>query len=162
MDELHIQPRRHFRDFRPREAMRGFKASGVPTNLATIGLYNNSSGPSVLVIRDVQLSGTANDVVALSYQPLQIGGTSGKVQPVDSSGAPQSGLINGVDTATVYAGDYQFALGSFGNFQWTHDYPLALLIGGVSLVLQCTTAAHALNVSVLWEALSIDELDYFV
>jgi hypothetical protein len=161
MDELHIQPRRKYRDFRPRQAMRGFKATGVPTNLATIGLYNNSTGPLVLVVRDVQLSGTANDVVALSYQPLQLGGTTGKVQAFDSSGAPQSGLVNGIDTATVYAADYQFALGSFGNFQWTHDFPLALLIGGVSLVLQCTTAAHALNAAVLWESIAIDELDYF-
>lgn len=159
MDDF-SNPARRYRSFRPRQALRGFKASGVPTNLATIGLYNNSTGPQVIMVRDVQLSGTANDVVALSYQPLQLGGTIGKVQIFDSSGAPQAGLINGVDTATVYAPDYEFALGSFGNFQWDHDFPIGLLIGGVSIVFQCTTAAHALNVSVMWEAIAVDELDF--
>jgi hypothetical protein len=160
MDELHINPRRLYREFRPRQAMRGFKASGVPTNLATIGLYNNSTGPLVLVIRDITLSGTANDSIALSYQPIQLGGTLGKVQAMDSSGAVQAGLINGVDTATVYAGDYSFSLGAFANFSWLHDWPIAVLIGGVSAVFQCSTAAHAIGVSLTWEAIPVDELDF--
>jgi hypothetical protein len=161
MDEPHIQPRRKYRDFRPRQAMRGFKGTGVPTNLATVGLYNNSTGPLVLAVRDIQIGGTAGDFIAMSYQNLQLGGTSGKVQALDSSGSVQSGLINGIDTATAYAGDYQFPLGTQGDFNWYHEFPIAILIGGVSLVMQCVTAAHAINVSFTWEAIAVDELDYF-
>ena len=162
MDEPHIQPRREYKHFRPRQAVRGMKAQGVPTNRATISLFNDSTGPYVLVLRDFSVNGTANDNIATSYQPGQIGTSQGLTQSLLPTGAKQNGLIASIDTATVYAGDYTLNLSSLGTFEWFHDWPYAIVEPGWSLVFQATVAAHAVTVSALWEAIAIDELDFFL
>jgi hypothetical protein len=154
-------PTRRYKHFRPRQASRGMKASGVPVNFATLSLYNNSSAPAVLVVRDFSINGTANDVIALSYAQGQIGTSQGKVSALLPSEAVQAGLIASIDTATAYPGDYAISLSSLGTFEWYHDYPFAVVQIGWSLVVQGTTAAHAVTCSILWESISIDELDFF-
>lgn len=156
-----FNPRRQYRHFRPRQASRGMKASGVPTNLATIGLYNNSTGPFVLAVRDFTVNGTASDTVAISYVRGQIGASAGVVVPLVSFEAIQTGLIASVDTATAYPGDYAISLSTLGTFEWFHDWPFAVIEPGISLVFQGTVAAHAVTVSVLWESIQIDQLDVF-
>jgi hypothetical protein len=154
-------PTRRYKHFRPREAARALKAQGTPTNKATISLFNNSTGPRVLVVRDFTLNGTAADVIATSYQQQQIGTSQGFVASLLPSQPPPSGLLASIDTATAYAGDYQLALSSLGIFVWQHDFPYAVIEPNFSLVFQCTTTAHALTASLVWEAISIDELDWF-
>lgn len=161
MDEEFFNPRREYRLFRPRQAVRGRSTTGTPVNLATVGLFNNSTGRSVLVVRDITVSGPASDTVSASYQRGQIGSTAGLQASIVANEAAQPGTINSVDTATVYPGDYVLALTAQGAFWWQHDYPFAVIEPGYSLVFQDGTAAHAIAVSLIWEAIEIDQLDYF-
>ena len=72
-----------------------------------------------------------------------------------------NGQLLAIDTATAYAGDYQFSLGVYAAFEWVHDFPFAVITPGFSLVFQDTTVAHALTAALVWEAIEIDQLDYF-
>lgn len=159
MDDF-SNPSRRYKDFRPRQASRAFKASGVPVNLATLSLFNNTTAPQYLVVRDIEIAGTVGDSAALSYQRLQIGTAQGKVQPLVPSMPAPPGLLASIDTATVYAGDFTAYLGPQGNYIWWHDYPVAVIEPNWSLVLQCSAATHALNVSLVWEAIAPEELDF--
>ena len=161
MDTDYINPARRYKHFRPRQAARGMKAQAAPTNRATISLFNNSSGPYVLVVRDFSVNGTANDNIVTSYQPGQIGTSQGLVQPLVPGEAIINGLIASIDTATVYAGDYTINLSSLGTYEWYHDWPYAVIQPGFSLVFQATVIAHAVTVSALWESIHIEQLDYF-
>lgn len=160
-DEELYNPRRLYRLFRPRQAMRGRSTTGTPTNRATVGLYNNTTGRSTLVVRDVTISGTASDTISIQYAQTQIATTAGQQAALVANEAITPGLMAWVDTATVYSGDYIAALTAQGAFWWQHDFPFGVVQPGYSLVFQDTTAAHALSVSLIWEAIEIDQLDYF-
>lgn len=161
MDEAVYNPRRRYRDFRPREAMRGRSITGVPTNRATVSLYNNSTGRAALVVRDLSMSGTANDTVAISYVGGQVGSTAGLQAALVANEAVFAGLVASIDTTTVYPGDYIAPLSAQGIFIWTHDFPLGVVQPGYSMTFQCSTAAHALTLALVWESVEIDQLDYF-
>ena len=155
-----FNPTRRYKHFRPREAARAQKTL-TPTNKATFSLYNDTTGRSVLVVRDFTVQGTANDLVGTSYQSGQIGTSQGLVQPLMPSGGKTAGLLASIDTVTTYASDYILALSSLGAFVWQHDFPFAVIEPGWSLVFQAATAAHATTVAVVWESIQIDELDSF-
>lgn len=159
-EELY-NPRRMYRLFRPRQAMRGRSTTGTPVNHATVGLYNNSTGRSTLVVRDVTISGPASDTIAIQYAQGQIATTVGQQAMLVANEATEPGLMAWIDSATVYSGDYIAALTAQGAFWWQHDYPFAVVQPGYSLVFQDATVAHALTVALIWEAIEIDQLDYF-
>jgi hypothetical protein len=161
METDFFNPARKYRNFRPRQAMRGRAVTGTPTNLATVCLYNNSSGPFVLAIRDITISGPATDTINLSYQKGQVASTAGLQTSLVSNEAIQNGQMFSVDTATVYPADYSAALTAQGAFWWQHDFPFGVVIPQYSLVFQDSTAAHAFTVSLIWEAIQVDQLDYF-
>ena len=161
MEENIFNPRRPYRWFHPRQSMRGRSTTGTPTNRATVSLYNNAVGRSTLVVRDVTISGTASDTVAIQYAQTQIGTTAGQQAAMVANEAIYPGLMAWVDTATTFSGDYVAALTAQGAFWWQHDFPFAVVQPGFSLVFQDTTAAHALTVSLIWEAIEIDQLDWF-
>jgi hypothetical protein len=160
MDEF-LNPARKYKSFRPRQAVRALKATGTPTNNATVGLFNNSTGPYILVVRDLTILGTVSDVIAASYADAQIGTSQGKVQSMLPTAAVQNGLLASVDTATLFPGDYDLSLSTTGVWEWEHDFPFAVIEPGWSLVFQDPTVAHAITVSLVWEAIQIDQLDYF-
>lgn len=161
MDEELFNPRREYRLFRPRQAMRGRATSGTPTNRATISLYNNTTGRATLAVRDVTISGTASDTIAIQYAQGQVGSTAGQQAALVANEAIYPGLLAWIDTTTVFSGDYVAALTAQGAFWWQHDFPFGVVQPGFSLVFQDTTAAHAITVSLIWEAIEIDQLDWF-
>lgn len=153
-------PKRRYKEFRPRQGARGMKQTTVPVNLATVGIFNNTTGAQYLVVRDLTVNGTVSDLIAVSYANQAIGTSQGLVRQLVPSMATQVGLIASIDTATVYPGDYLIALSTTGVWEWVHDFPLAVLEPGWSLVFQDQTAAHALEVSAVWETINSDELDW--
>lgn len=161
MDNEIYNPRRLYRLFRPRQASRGSAHTGVPVNLATIGLFNNSTGRSVLVVRDISASGTAGDTIYASYARGQVGTNAGLSSSMVANEAVQPGSVNWIDTATVYPGDYTLSLTAQGAFWWQHDYPFAVVEPGYTLVFQDSAAAHAIAVALIWEAIEIDQLDFY-
>lgn len=156
-----FNPRRPYRFFHPRQGMRGRATTTVPTNHATVSLYNNTTGRSTLVVRDVTISGTASDTVAIQYAQTQVGTTAGQQAALVANEAIVPGLMAFIDTATIFSGDYIAALTAQGAFWWQHDYPFAVVQPGYSLIFQDTAVAHALTVSLIWEAIEIDQLDWF-
>jgi hypothetical protein len=161
MDTDLFNPARKYKHFRPRQAARGGKNLASVTNLATVALFNNSTGPQVLVVRDILIVGTANDMIATAYVPGQVGASPGLVQPLLPTDALPAGLVTSADTVTSYPADYLLPLSSTADFEWWHDYPFAVVTPGWSFVLQERTSAKAMTVSLLWEAIAIDQLDYF-
>lgn len=155
-----FNPKRRYKEFRPRQALRGMKSTGTPTNLATVGLFNNSTGPSLLVVRDLTINGAASDTVQVSNAVGAVGSSQGLVHAMVPSQPGSPGLVASIDTATVFPGDYMAALSTIGSFVWNHDIPFAVVEPGWSLVFQQVTAAHAMSIALIWEAIATDELDW--
>ena len=156
-----LNPTRRYTWFRPRQAARGLKVTGTPVNRATVSIFNSSTGPQYLIVRDIRIAGTASDSIQASFQNGQIGTSQGLVAPMVSGDAAPMGLIASIDTATAFAGDNSLDLGTQGTFTWYHDYPFAVIQPGVSLVLQDPTVAHGITVSAIWEAILSDQLDFW-
>jgi hypothetical protein len=158
MDETQ-NPTRRYKHFRPRQATFGQRATGTPTNLATVSLFNNSPGPQALMVRDVNLSSTAGDLIRAAYVPGAVGTTSGIVSQMIPTDGLQAGFLASIDTATVFNGFY-IVTAVQGAFTWYHDFPFAIVPVGFSLVFQNTTAAHAMSVALIWETVAEDQIDF--
>jgi hypothetical protein len=83
------------------------------------------------------------------------------VSPLFSNEASQPGLIASIDTTTVYIPDYVVPLNTSTSWEWYHDFPFGVIQPGYSLVWQCSVAAHAIVVAAVWEAIEVDQLDWF-
>lgn len=154
-------PMRRYEWFRPRQGARALRVQPTPVNKATIQIQNNSLGPELLVIRDLELVATAADTVQTSFQPAIAGTTAGTVSPMIFGDATPAGAISGIDTATVFAGDFAMGINSTGLWQWFHEWPFAVLQPGACLILQNTVTAHALTCSAVWERIAPEELDFW-
>ena len=154
-------PGRKYKHFRPRQAVRAMKTLATPTNHATFSIFNDSTAPYVIALRDFTVFGTAGDLIASSFTAGQVGSSAGLMAPLMSNEAQQNGRIASIDSATVYPGDYAMALSAQGIWYWTHDFPFAVIGPGWSLILQNGTIAHTTTVSAVWESIQIDQLDYF-
>lgn len=156
-------PARRYKWFRPRQAFRG----GIPSTtagagkFATFSLYNSSTGPIVLIVRDWQFVGGSASMV-FGYNQGRLAGTAGtqnRLVPGDAAGA---GLVDyQAANAALTTTDYHLPIVPTAANQWMHDLPFAVVPPGWAFFLQCSTAATAITGALLWEEIAIDELDYF-
>ena len=154
---------RRYKWFRPRQAARG----GVPTttassaHFATIGLFNSSTGPTVLVVRDWSAWLPSSTIVVLTgYNQGRLSGTNYPASRLFPGDPSPAGLLDYSNQAGKLAGDYTLEA-SLNWIMWTHDFPIAVVPPGWTLFFQHQSAANPLAVSLLWEEVSIDELEYF-
>lgn len=152
-------PNRRYKWFRPRNAARGVITLTGPTNNATLSLFNNSTGPHVLIVRAFMVSMTTAHLALVARQQGAQGTQGGQVVPLVAGEGARAGQLYSLDTATALTPDYlvpaQFNWPAFGL-----DLPFEVLLPQWSLSFQDTTAAETMRLAVLWEAVQADQLDY--
>ena len=154
---------RRYKWFRPRQAARG----GVPATtagsgkFATISLYNSSTGPRVLVIRDWSISSTVGHVHGAGYNQGRLSGTAGVVTPFFPGDRAPAGLVDYQAANAALTPDYYVENLSGSSMQWFHDFPFAIVPPGWAFYIQCVTANTNIDGGFIWEEVSIDELEYF-
>ena len=152
-------PTRRYKWFRPRQAMRGYDGFSAPTNYATIGLYNNSRSTHVLVLRDIQTGG-GHTTFASPQDALPTGATVvTTVNPVFGLQAALAGQVFHLDSATLYTNtDWDIS----NNFPPNRvlNIPFAVINPGQCLLFQSQTRATFLTFQAIWEAITIEELDF--
>ena len=152
-------PTRRYKWFRPRQAARG-EIGISAVNYATAQLYNDSSGPSILVVRDLRvIDESGNSRQQLYYSQTKLSINNGTKTPLMPGEAAPAGLLGTQDLPALATFDFMFADGTDVG-SWIHDFPLAIIPPGWALNAQIGTLAHLLYISVVWEVVSIDELDF--
>jgi len=152
---------RRYHSFRPRQAAIGQRQISAPTNLPTVQLFNDSTGPFTLVVRDFTLVGTSGDTVAISVINSAIAAALGVTQPLYPLDGKRNGYMTSLDTATTFSQVYRTILGTSGFYGWYDNIPFVLIPPGWGVVWQGQTAAHGLTVSAIWESIEEEELDYW-
>lgn len=152
-------PTRRYKAFRPRQAYRGVITLATPTNNATLSLYNSGSGPQVLVVRAFTVAPTTAKSVFIAREKGSQGSSGGLIQPVMGATPAGPGQLFSLDTATALTPDY-LATPQSNSPIWPYEFPVDVLVPGHSLVFQDTTAAEAFSLAILWEAITVEELDF--
>jgi len=153
---------RRYKWFRPRQAVRGSTQDQTANNYWTGALYNNSTGPSVLVVRDLRWFPLNHNIFYLTYYQGRLAGTNLPAQPYFPGDATPAGLVDWSDQgSTLGAYDYSFVQPS-GRWVawWPHDFPIAIVPPGWSFVGQSQAKGEDGTLSLVWEVVSIDELEY--
>ena len=152
-------PTRRYKSFRPRQAMRGYAAPAAPANKQTILLNNNSGADKYLVVRHFHVRQVNNDDIGIGYVSGTLGGTAQQQGGFFSGDGTLPGLVYSLDDATTRTYDFEVTP-SNNVWLWNHEFPIAVLQPGQSLLFQDTTAVHAMAVGLVWEAIFPDELDW--
>jgi len=154
---------RRYKWFRPRQAARGGVPLTTATNYATTALYNNSTGSTVLVVRDWQCSqgGDGNYTAQFGYYQGRLTGTNYPATPLFPGDAVPNGLVDYSDQPHILPAEYANCGWITLSAYWPHDFPFAILPPGWSLFLQAPAKTTILSFGIVWECVSIDELDYF-
>jgi hypothetical protein len=153
---------RRYKWFRPRQAYRG----GVPATtaglglFATISVYNSSTGPTVLVIRDWSVAATAAITLNTGYNQGRLNGTPGGVTPLFPGDRAGAGLVDYQAAGAVLSADYRMANAVLTSMGWLHNFPFAIVPPGWAFFIQQQSANKLISGGFLWEEVSIDELEY--
>jgi hypothetical protein len=107
----------------------------------------------MLVVRAVRARGaTAGaNIVCAATQSL-LGSSLGTVSPLITGYTKFAGLHYYQDTATAITPDFIMGLDS-ALAMWPHEFPVCILQPGWAFAVQGVTAAQAIAVSFVWEAL---------
>lgn len=155
-----VNPARRYKWSRPRQTHRGYGQQTNNTNKGTISLYNDSTGNQILVVRLLSVVTTAGET-GLSSRTGILGTLYGHGQPITVGDARGPGAVYTIDTATTFASDFSYI--TSGNAGLLEPmFPIAVLPPNAALVVQNTQSASNINVSFIYEAIAIEELDYFL
>lgn len=136
-----------------RRCARAASVDSGEANNTTFALYNNSLGPELILVWQINYYSAAGNPIQLSYQQMGPLGTVSSTVNVVPGDAPPPGILSSGDSLTVFSPD--FFLGAVVVTQgWPATFPLAVLLPGWSLVIQNQGGGVAENgVSVFWEGI---------
>ncbi|SRR6266446_2939105 len=151
-------PTRRYKWFRPRQAARGY---GAPTqaspNTQSVSLYNNARVTHALVVRAIATASSAIAMVTESRQGV-LGTLAMGAVAIFAGEAALPGQVFTNSGEGQLSPD--FLVPNNGDQSWNHDFPFSILPPGWSLRVQPSGGSGDIQVSFLWEALTIDELDF--
>ena len=160
-----LNPTRRYRWFRPRQAARGAVnfTSGVGA-YNDVGLQNNSTAAKILVVREFFILSAAVGSGAggwfMTQRSIGQNGSS-YVENYFRQGATLPGImVSNSDVTQQFPNVYQNQLGLGQNLTWVHDFPFAIIEPGWSLVWQSAAQNVGATLSMIWEVVDPDELDY--
>lgn len=156
--ELH-NPKRPYRDFRPRQGARGAITITSPTNSATLALFHNGVADEIIVVRDFVVITTVAHLVFVALVNATLGTAGGTIVTTYAGGAAKAGQLQSLDSTTILTPDY-FVPNQTNWPQWNHDIPFQLMSPGWSLQFQDTTAAETMRLAIFWEVVKNDQIDY--
>jgi len=152
-------PTRRYKWFRPRQAQYGSIQPGTHVNYGQGSLYNDSTGPQLLVVRAINMLSSQGANMFLQAYQGKSGAPGGTVSPFVAGEARLAGALFSLDNASgLFA---VFGMSSpTGSFPFNGSLPVMVLPPGWSLLAQSSGLADVCTFSFLWEAISIDELDF--
>lgn len=152
-----------YSDFWIRQGMIG-QGIQVPTNFATVALFNNTVGAHNLVVRNWMADGTGTTQTGrIALLNSRIAFTShGNVVPMLPTEAPQAGVIDQLDSAAITLTTYHWPF-QFGNTSLSPniEIPFCAIPPGWSLIFQLLGTGTTLRVGIQWEAVEPDQMDPF-
>lgn len=140
--------------------MRSAYQPGNPTNLSTHILWNNSTGPSILVVRAVTTWDATLDRAMGGLVQATAGTHLGVESPFIAGGQIGPGQHYYQDTATVISNRDLLLCAPTVQPAWNWDFPICALQPGFGLAIQCSGATHPMSVGFFWEYLYPGDL-YF-
>ena len=152
-------PTRRYKWFRPRQAARGSITPATNVNYPTAALYNDSSGPQLLMVRLVSCVSPNGGTMGLIAQQGTIGAAGGIISPFVSGEAKPPGALYALDGAALVVSDFVMATYT-GSWPENGAMPVAVLQPGWSLVAQSNSLTDKAQFGFMWEAISVDELDF--
>ena len=142
-----------------RRAQRG-QGFVTSVNHGTVSLFNDDTAKTVLVVRDAQWgSSVATSYRRTFYSKTRLSGGSGVVQPLVPEQGGLFGQIDQSDQVSQNNPDYHVQSPTQTEWQWLHDFPIAVVLPGWSFCVQDDASASTIVVSFLWECIGADELE---
>ena len=160
MGEAQFNPRRQYHGFRPRQAARGQGSISGVVNRPTVSLFNNSTGPYVIMVRWFSWIPVSNQLLITGYLQGTPPGTLQTVVPLVPGDATPTGQIFASDSATLITTDFTWQGQVNFPVVYPATFPLAVLLPGWAWITQGPAAATPWTVGFFWEWIAIDELDY--
>lgn len=151
--------------FRARRCARGTIEVSSDSNTYPVAyLFNNSTGPELLVVRDMQpWSGTPTTTgtdIGTYYLHGTTGSQGGTITPLVPSQAILAGQLWGDKIADPFTpADYLFGGFEVTASGWIHDFPFAVLEPGWSLALFVDNKNSDVQIAFYWQVCHPAELD---
>jgi hypothetical protein len=152
-------PSRRYKWFRPRQAYRGYILLAA-THLWTLSLYNSGSSPKILVPRHFLPYDTSSTLVDIALQRGTQGNSGGTISPVVPDTPTGNGTLYSLDTTTAVTPDYFMTTNVLASTGWPLTIPFQVIQSGWSLTFQGSVAGKTGILAILWEEITMDELDY--
>ena len=152
-------------DSNPYRMMRGQATAGPSAgNFSLVGLFNNDSGTSALIVRDIQC-------IQITAQPFffgQVASNPGAV--VANAQRPlwyNRGMLSGqIVTATPAAAPAfsDWSAGIQGNYSavWGHDWPIAVIGPGECFYAISQGVNSTMQIAFVWVVRRMDELEHLI
>lgn len=141
----------------PRRCMRGGVLRFTPANLGTVGLYNNSTGPELLVLWYLSWS-TQNGLAVMGIQRGIVGTAQSTIAPLVTGETIYAGQVTKGDTATAVNADLMPYFPSYESTTLHPTLPWAILQPGWSFLIQDNTTGDAMNASFIWQSIHSEDL----
>jgi hypothetical protein len=121
-------------------------------------LFNSSTGPELLVVRNWGLNSSVAGGWFLTTQQTKNGGTTLPIYPVVSGEPAPPAIATSNTSGPALANGY--TMGTFySGVLWETPYPFCVLTPGWSLCIQYNTTAEFINASVWFEVIHPQQLD---
>lgn len=147
--------------FKPRRCARGFASIDKDSTLMqTVSLFNDSTGPYYLAVRDFFInigtqSAVYTDLVAGAHGTL-----FGRGAPIVPGEPTPPGALYTELVAAAPTPDYEVGTGVTNLVPWVHNFPYTILQPGWSLRFTANTAnAQGLELSIFWQYCRAEEID---
>jgi hypothetical protein len=142
--------------------MRGHISQAAVSGQDSFGvLYNNSTGPELLAVWNLQ---AGNNAAAQSYlvnsvQGIPSGATSGGfIETLYTGEAPLAGALYSGSVVSAPTASYEITQFPTAAFGWNQDKPLALIKPGWGLQVTENISNSIVHLSIVWSAVTADDL----
>jgi len=131
--------------------------TGGGGNSAAVGLYNNSTGPELVVVHHVAVLCSNAPLAYVNQFQGKFTTLTGPGISTVSSEAAIAGQVYNQTIAAIPTGSMQLipVVGST-SWSWTHEYPFAVLLPGWSLAFYAGTVNISMVVDFWWEAVKAE------
>ena len=136
----------------------GATVTGVASVYSVVALYNAGQAAEYLAVRAVSIPAAPNAVFNFGIAQGPVGTMAGALQAIVTGEAPAPGAIYTSTTAVAPA--FYFSAGTSNNQSqvWHHEFPLALLTPGSSLVVAAALVDVTLSAYFWAEAIKPEQL----
>lgn len=149
--------------YRPRRIASQLAIEGAGAGLyPAVGLYDDSSGAELLIVRSLRVLGGGGVGVELSHLAGHLAaGTGVRGVSMVAGEASLPGLLEQTALAALPTADYVIIPGAAGDAWWPHDYPVRVVQPNETLRIVGTQTGTNLIIAISWQSIYPEELERF-